>query len=231
VETKQKRWWRRKMNLILAAVGLVVLSLALITAVNLYVMRVGRSHSVRERGDAPVRQVAIVLGARVFEDGGMAAMTSDRVETAAELYHRGLVKKLLISGDHGREDYDEVNTMRAAAEECGVPPQDIFLDHAGFSTYETMCRARKIFGVESALVVTQKFHLPRAVYLAGQFGIDAVGVPADRQSYKQSSFHAVREILARCKAYAQVIAHSSPRFLGDTYDITGDGRVTWDKLD
>jgi SanA protein len=154
-------------------------------------------------------------------------MLADRLETGVELYRLGKVEKLLLSGDHGTVPYDEVNAMRTYVIERGVPPEDIFMDHSGFSTFDSMYRARDVFLVTDALVVTQDFHLPRAVYTARALGLEATGVSADRRPYRDTGRLAVREWLARCKAFLQLqVLNSRPRFLGPTIPITGDGRAT-----
>jgi len=124
----------------------------------------------------------LVLGAKVKADGEMSPMLKERVDYGIEIYRRGLAKKIIMSGDHSREDYDEVNTMKNYAVEQGVPSEDIFMDHAGFSTYESMYRAKEIFQTERVIVVTQKYHLYRAVYDARAFSMEAAGVACDRQS-------------------------------------------------
>ncbi len=179
--------------------------------------------------DYPKMQAAIVLGAYVHPGGSLSHMLADRVKTAVELYEEGYVDKILMTGDNGRIDYDEVNYMRLYAENLGVPTEDIFMDHAGFSTYDSMYRAREIFQVHSAVVVTQAFHLPRATYTARAMGIDAVGVGADKHVYAGASFYELREVAARIKAFLQIhVIKSKPRFLGEVLPIEGDGRVTHD---
>lgn len=133
--------------------------------------------------DAPVRQVAIVFGAQVRRDGMPSAVLRDRIETAVKLYKNGKVEKLLMSGDNRFVDYNEPKSMRRYALTLGVPDADIVLDYAGRRTYDTCYRAKEVFGVNSAILVTQGFHLPRALFLCKAFGIDAVGVGADNYYY------------------------------------------------
>ncbi len=173
--------------------------------------------------------VAIVLGAKVKADGTPSDILRDRLLTAIDLYRAGSVDKILVSGDDGQVEYDEVNAMRVYLLAASVDPDDIFLDHAGFDTYDSMIRARKVFGVAKAIVVTQTYHLPRALYLADAFGIDAQGVAADRQTYLGIFRYEARELLADVKAVIDVVLHASPHFLGETIDVTGDGRMTWDE--
>jgi len=179
--------------------------------------------------DVRPAQAALVLGAYVFPDGRPSTMVEDRLLTAWDLYQAGKVEKILISGDHGRVEYDEVNAMRRFLEAKGVPPEDIFMDHAGFDTYDSMYRARDVFQVHSTVVVTQAFHLPRAIWLARRMGLEADGVVADRWVYDKAEYYAAREVLARVKAFGEWLIHRKPVFLGPVIPITGDGRVTHDQ--
>jgi vancomycin permeability regulator SanA len=178
---------------------------------------------------APARHTAIVLGASVHRKGKPSDMLRDRLDTALELYRAGKVRKLLLTGDHGRRGYDEVTVMRKHVLQRGARPEDVFTDHAGFTTYESMARARALFGVESAIVVTQAFHLPRAVYLARGLGLPAVGVEADRHRYRTGVQQGVREAFARVKAFADLQLGRRAPLGGPRVDINGDGRVTWER--
>lgn len=188
----------------------------------------GRAHMV-PADQAGQAQVILVLGAYVFPDGRVSDMVADRLETALALYRTGKAPKILVTGDHGQVSYDEVNTMRRYLEEKGVPTQDIFMDHAGFDTYNSMYRARDVFLVRSAIVVTQRFHLPRAVYIARELGLDAEGVVADRHRYSGAAYYDLREFGARLKAFGEVLIRPKPVFLGPVIPITGDGRATHDQ--
>jgi SanA protein len=172
------------------------------------------------------------LGALVFRSGNLSDVLADRVDTGIDLYRAKKVDKILLTGDHGRVGYDEVNAMRRYALKQGIPPEDIFMDHAGFSTYESMFRARDVFKVKSAIVVTQRFHLARSVYTARALGIRATGIEADRHIYRNAIFNELREVMARTKAFIEVnITHPKPKFLGPQIPITGDGRLTNDESD
>lgn len=202
-----------------------------VLSVNYYIKTAGQRHINNLLTQVEAAETAIVLGARVYSSGNPSPMLADRLDTAIDLYHNGKVSKLLLTGDHGQKSYDEVNAMRQYTEDQGVPPEDIFLDHAGFSTYDSMYRARDIFQVKSAVVITQRFHLPRAVFTANQMGIEAAGLVADRHTYPGEAYYELREILARNKAFLQLfILKSSPKYLGPVIPITGDGRSTWDEL-
>lgn len=168
----------------------------------------------------------LVLGAGVKADGTPSHMLEDRLLTAIDLYNKGAAPKLLMSGDHGRSDYDEVNCMKAYAIEHGVDEDDIFLDHAGFSTYESAVRAKKIFGAERVVVVTQKYHLYRALYDAKAFGTECVGVGADIRQYFGQTMRDLRETAARAKDFAYAIFKPDPTFLGEKISLEGSGSVT-----
>lgn len=178
------------------------------------------------RGEPPrYAQVAIVLGALVYPDGRLSAVLEDRVQAGARLYRDGRVDAVLVSGDHGRLGYDEVTPMRDRLIELGVPARDVFEDHAGFDTWQSMVRARRIFGARSAIVVTNRFHIARATYLARQAGLEAGGLSADRPGgYGIKGREAgLREVLARAKAVVlRPGALGGPRI-----SLSGDGRASW----
>ncbi len=173
-------------------------------------------------------QVVIVPGASVLRSGVPSDVLADRLLTALELYQADKVEKFLLSGDDGQDGYDEVSSMRDFLLDRGVPGQDIFLDHAGFDTYDTLYHAKAVFGVSSAIIVTQKFHLPRALFIADALAIKNIGVIADRQPYVKAIIFSLREWPARFKALFDVVGRAKPTYLGDPIDITGDGQVTWE---
>lgn len=169
----------------------------------------------------------IVLGCAAW-GGGPSPMLADRLETAVALYKAGVAPKILMSGDHGQEDYNEVGVMREYAMDSGVPSEDIFMDHAGFSTYETMYRAADIFGIKKAVIVTQQYHLYRSMYSAGAYGIECYGVDAGASNYIVNPKYYPREVLAQAKDFWQCMFRVKPTFLGDKIDIRGNGEVTLD---
>jgi SanA protein len=212
--------------------ALAVLFALLLVLANGIIIKTSDKYIAATIEEAPKAQVAVVLGALVFRDGRLSYVLADRVDTAIDLYRKKKVDKILLTGDHGRVSYDEVNAMRRYALKHGIPPEDVFMDHAGFSTYESMFRARDVFRVKSAIIVTQRFHLARSVYTARALGIDAMGVEADRHIYIHPLLNNAREILARTKAFIDVnITHPNPKFLGPQIPITGDGRLTNDESD
>lgn len=168
----------------------------------------------------------LVLGCGVCEDGTPSLMLRDRLDMGIALYEAGAAKKLLMSGDHGREEYDEVNTMKAYALERGVPSEDIFMDHAGFSTYDSMYRARDVFCAKKVLIVTQPYHLPRALYVAERLGLDAYGVAALDVSYRGQQYREFREMLARVKDFCTAWIQPQPKFLGEAIPVSGNGNLT-----
>ena len=172
----------------------------------------------------------LVLGALVYDESRLSPILKDRVETAVRLYEAGKANRLLLSGDHGQKDYDEVNAMMHYAVSRGVPREDIFLDHAGFSTYESLYRARDVFCVESVIIVTQQFHLSRSVYIARGLGLDAHGVSADLRRYADEQKNNTRESFARLKDFFYVnIFLPKPKYLGDAIPIYGESHLTHDK--
>lgn len=171
-------------------------------------------------GDLPKSQTAIVLGARVLPDGTLSTVLRDRVDTAIALYKKGIVKTILVSGDNSSVEYNEVNITRIYLLQNGIPSEDIFLDHAGFDTYSTMYRAREVFLVKDAIIVTQTFHLARAIFIAQNLGINAYGISADKREYLFKN--TLRELLANVKAVIDVVLERVPKFLGEEIPITGD---------
>ena len=170
---------------------------------------------------------AVILGAGV-RDGKPTPMLRDRLLTGIELYKSGTVKKLIMSGDHGSDDYDEVNIMKSFAVDSGVPDSDIFMDHAGFSTYETIYRAKEIFEADNIIIVSQKYHLYRALYIAEKLGVKAVGISADLRTYSGQAKRDLREILARDKDFFNCIFKPEPTYLGDKIPVSGNGNLTND---
>ncbi len=199
----------------------------LVALANAYVLLEG-DDATSDVAEVSRAEVAIVPGAFVEPSGKMSAMLADRVKQASALWHAGKVEKILVSGDHGTWQYDEPDTMRKALVRDGVTPEDIFEDHAGFDTWATMVRARSIFGVHDAVVVTQGFHMPRALYLADAAGIDATGLTADLHHWGyQGHKSEVREVLSRVKAVVDV-SLDTPAMAGPKIPIaTTDGRESW----
>lgn len=187
-------------------------------------------YSIDDISSLPEADCVIVPGALVYGDESLSAVLQDRVDYAIKIYEAGKADRLLFSSDHGETDYDEVNSMMDYAVSRGVPESDIFLDHAGFSTYETMYRARDVFLVKSAIIVTQQFHVSRSVYIARALGLNAYGVNSNPRQYGNETRDNIRESLARIKDYLSVnIFRPKPEYLGDAIPIFGDSSLTHDK--
>ncbi len=207
-------------------VAWIVLVILVFTMYANYTVYIAGRDGVYTLRDAPQAEAAVVLGARVYKNGTLSTVLADRMDTGIELYQAGKVQKLLLTGDHGQATYDEVNAMRRYAMAREVPDEDIFMDHAGFSTYDSMYRAKDVFRVQKAIIVTQKFHLSRALYIARAVGLEAGGVLADKREYSGMDYLYLRETLARTKAVTQVVLGMKPKYLGPAIPITGDGRTT-----
>ncbi|MDD3435387.1 MAG: ElyC/SanA/YdcF family protein [Patescibacteria group bacterium] len=172
--------------------------------------------------------VGLVLGARAYNDNQVSPIFSDRLITAADLYNEGKIENIIVSGDHGSATYDEVTAGRNFLLDQGIPGDDIFLDHAGFDTYDSVYRAQEIFKASRVLIITQRFHLPRALYFAEERGLLALGCVADKQVYENLNYFENREILARVKGWLEAFVKRKPKYLGETIDLQGSGKLTWD---
>jgi vancomycin permeability regulator SanA len=174
----------------------------------------------------------IILGCRVYSDGTLSHMLNDRMEVGTALYfdmsEKGSYTKILVSGDHGTAEYNEVEAMKQFAVSNGIQSSDVFMDHAGFSTYESIYRAKEIFGAKKIVIVTQKYHLYRALYVAEALGVEAYGVSADLRSYRGQIKYDLREILARNKDFLSAIFKPEPTYLGDKISLDGSGDATND---
>lgn len=184
--------------------------------------------SVEESAKLEDIDCIIVLGCQVKSDGSLSHMLRDRLMRGVELYKQSTAPKIIMSGDHGQKNYDEVNAMKQYAIENGVPSEDVFMDHAGFSTYETIFRAKEIFKAEKVVIVTQEYHLYRALYIAKQLGLEAYGVSADLNRYAGQSMRDMREVLARNKDFLKCIFKPNPTYLGEAIPVSGNGDATND---
>jgi SanA protein len=221
------RPFRRHPRITLAVAGAFLLTIAGVIGANALVVISSSGDDTKDLAKLRHAQVALVLGAQVQSDGQMSAMLADRVSQAVALWRAGKVDRVLVSGDHKRWSYDEPGTMKDALLAAGVPASAIFTDHAGFNTWASMVRARKVFDVRSAIVVTQGFHMARALYLARAAGLSAQGLDADLRGYgRQGTKSDVREVLARVKAVGDG-AVGSHVLLGPRIPISGDGRASW----
>ena len=198
--------------------------------INLYVKNSTKNQRI-EKGDySTLKNIdcIIILGAGIWGDKP-SPMLEDRLKEGILLYNNEVSDKIIMSGDHGREEYDEVNTMKKYAIENGILSENIFMDHAGFSSYESIYRAKEIFNAKKVVIVTQKYHLYRALYIANQLGLEAYGVGADSRQYVGEIYREAREILARNKDFIKCIFKPEPTYLGDTIPVSGNGDITNDK--
>ena len=214
---------------ILLCLGL--LGVAAVFGINAFVKASVRDRILSPEDAAVLQDVdcILVLGCGVRSDGTPSDMLHDRLRRGVELYDLAAAPKLLMSGDHGREGYDEVDAMKSFAVSAGVASEHVFMDHAGFSTYESMYRAKEIFQAEKILIVTQGYHLYRAIYIAQSLGLEAYGVAADYRGYSGQIVRDIREILARVKDFGTSILQPKPTYLGEAIPIWGDGDLTNDE--
>ncbi len=217
----------RKRRLLLVATFVGAAVVAIVLTANAVVLHGGtadsKAHPMPEQADC-----ALVLGAFVRPDGSPSDVLRDRLDEAIAVWRAGRVKTILVSGDHHTPGYDEPNAMRRYLEAQGVPPEIVFMDHAGVDTYSSVWRAKHVFGASRVVVVTQRFHLSRAVWVARSLGLDADGSAADRHVYRSIAWLQMREVGSRTKAFVDVLygREASIRHRGAPIDLGGDGRVT-----
>lgn len=209
---------------------IIAAAAALVMIINQYVVQTGSKYIVGP-DEAPAADAVLILGAYVFPDGTVSTMLNDRLSVGHDLYKKGVSGKIIVSGDHGQKNYDEVNVMKMYLLNKNVPAEDVFMDHAGFNTYDSVYRARDIFAVKKVIIVTQKYHLFRAVFIARELGLEAYGVAADKRNYGEvMNMYGIREIAARNKDFFLArVFKPEPRFLGKAIPVTGDGRTTDDR--
>ena len=209
---------------------IVIALMLIILGINLYVKSSTKNQIIENNDYSNLKDIdcIVVLGAGIWGDKP-SPMLEDRLLQAIDLYQNNVSSKIIMSGDHGKQDYAEVNTMKNFAIDKGVPSESIFMDHAGFSSYESIYRAKEIFGAKKIVIVTQKYHLYRALYIANQLGIEAYGVGADPRQYVGATYRELREILARNKDFIKCIFKPEPTYLGDTIPVSGNGDITNDK--
>lgn len=224
---KRKNLWIRLMWIGISLIGFVIV---FTVACNIYVVKKYSDRILTvEACKEQKADCIMVLGALVYEDGRPCHMLQDRLNRGIELYQNGVSDRLLMTGDHGQIEYDEVNVMKQYAVDAGVMRDDIFMDHAGFSTYDSMYRAKAVFGVKKMIIVTQRYHMPRALYIANKLGIDAYGVCAEDITYSGQAMRDVREIAARIKDIWSVLWKPDPKYLGEAIPISGSGAFTDDQ--
>ena len=220
----------KKKIYIIIAVSVILVVFLSVFSINYYVKSVSGKKIVSPEKITEINNAdcIIILGCGVKFNGQPSMMLADRLERGIDLYKHGVAPKIIMSGDHGQIEYDEVNTMKQFAIDKNIPSEDIFMDHAGFSTYESMYRAKEIFKAQSIVIVSQEYHLYRAIYIAEKLGIEAYGVNADYRLYGGEKYREAREILARVKDFFKTIFKPEPTYLGETIPVSGNGNITND---
>lgn len=231
-ETKKKKEPKKNnafKKTIKALLILIVLGALFVVISNLIIVNANKSKMVSDEELKELKADCIlILGAGVWDDGKPSPILADRLDEGARLYKENIAEKILVSGDHGQTNYDEVNAMKKYLTDAGVPGEDVFMDHAGFSTYESIYRAKEVFGVEKLIVVTQEYHMYRALYICEKLGLTACGASADPREYAGALMRNAREMIARDKDVFTCLFKPKPTYLGDPVDIHGDGNVTND---
>ena len=208
---------------------IIIITVVIGIAINLYVKLSTKKQIIKENEYEKLSDIdcIIILGAGIWGDKP-SPMLEDRLLEGIKLYQNNVSNKIIMSGDHGRKEYNEVKIMKEYAIEKGIPSENIFMDHAGFSTYDSIYRAKDIFQAKKVIIVTQKYHLYRALYIANRLGLEAYGVGADPRKYVGAIYRETREILARDKDFVKCIFKPKPTYLGDTIPVSGNGDVTND---
>ncbi len=221
----QKQWCAIAKNAVVLLLLFALLFAITLLALNAAIKSVTKDRILSPQTAAQLGNIdcILVLGCHV-----RSQYLADRLTTAFGLYDMGASPKFLMTGDHGREVYDEVNYMLDKAEEHGIERKDVFTDHAGFSTYESIYRAKEIFGAERIIIVTQEYHLYRSLYLAEKLGIEAYGVSASLHGYGSQDYQDMRESLARMKDFFYALIKPEPTFLGESIPISGDAYPSHD---
>lgn len=210
------------------------LGVFIIFSINYYIVKTTEKYVFTEIEKLPKVDAIIVLGAKVNQEK-LSCVLEDRLVAGINIIYANKAEAILLSGDHGQKEYDEVNSMRKYIfrRNFKVKKEQIFMDHAGFDTYDSMFRAKEIFDIKSAIIVTQDFHINRSVYIARNLGINAYGFAVNEDMYKESvRFNwKIREILTRVKAFKDVLISSNPTYLGEKIPITGNGMKSWDTIE
>ncbi len=224
-EIKHKKRFK---SFLIICCGLAVFCVLMLLGVSEYVVTHTRSRILSIEAAAELENIdcILVLGASVKPDGTPSNMLFDRILTGVYLYKAGAAPKIIMSGDHGKANYNEVGTMKRYAVAEGIASEDVFMDHAGFSTYESIYRAKDVFQAKKVLIVTQEYHLYRALYIAEKLGLEAYGVSADLRDYAGQYKRDLREVLARSKDFVMAIVKPQPTYLGSVIPISGNGDAT-----
>lgn len=218
----------KRVIIIMVIIVFIILTVAL--RMNFFVINKTKNKIISEEQAKELSDVdcVLVLGAGIWGNSP-SPMLEDRLLQGISLYKNNVSNKIIMSGDHGTKEYDEVNVMKQFAIERQVESEDIFMDHAGFSTYDSIYRAKEIFQAKKIIIVTQKYHIYRALYIAEKLGIEAYGVNSDPRKYAGQVVRDLREIIARDKDIIKCIIKPEPTYLGDTIPVSGNGDSTNDK--
>lgn len=209
-------------------VCLIVISALVVFGIDLYVVFSTKDRIVNEYSELKDIDCIVVLGAGVYDDKP-SPMLKDRLDTAVMLFNDGVSEKIIMSGDHMNENHDEVNVMKTYAVEEGINSSSILMDHAGISTYDSIYRVKNIFRAKRVVIVTQEYHLYRALYIAKSLGLESYGVSADTIRYSGQFIRDIREVLARDKDFVKTIFKPESKYLGEVIPVSVDGDITNDK--
>lgn len=208
---------------------LAIIVTLLVLSINLYIIYVTKP-TIKNIEELEYNDIdcIIILGAGI-RGQNPSPILEDRLLTGVDLYKENIANKIIVSGDHGHEYYDEVNVMKKYLIEKEIPSEDIFMDHAGFSTYDSIYRAKEIFKTKKVVIVTQEYHLYRALHIAKKLDLEAYGVVANKREYQFQLKRDIREIAARFKDFIKCILKPQPKYLGETIPINTNGNITNDK--
>ena len=208
---------------------LILILVFIISSINLYVNSTTKS-KIKKLDELNYKEIdcIIVLGAGIRGEKP-SPMLEDRLLTSIELYTNNVSDKIIVSGDHGQEYYDEVNVMKNYLTDNDIPSENIFMDHAGFSTYDSIYRAKEIFKAKKVIIVTQEYHLYRALYISKKLDLEAYGVSANKREYQFQLKRDIREAAAIVKDFIKCIIKPKPTYLGEIIPVSGNGDITNDK--
>ena len=217
-------------RIIIGVIVMIFIILIMLLGINFFVVAKTKSKilSTEQANELENVDCILILGAGIWGENP-SPMLEDRLLQGIELYKNGVSTKIIMSGDHGSDNYDEVNVMKRFAIEKGVKSEDIFMDHAGFSTYDSIYRAKEVFKVKKMVVVSQKFHLYRALYISNALDVEAYGVMAEPTKYSGQFYRELREILARDKDFVKSILKPKSTYVGESIPVSGNGDETNDK--
>ena len=197
--------------------------------INLYMILKTSKKIKKINENIPKSDAIMVLGCEIRKNGYPGIVLKQRLDKAIEVYRNGLAEKILVTGNHATDEYDEVNSMKNYLKSKGIESNKIFMDHAGFTTYESMYRAKFVFNVKSMIIVTQKYHLYRSIYIANKLGMEVYGISARDIKDRRIKGHFLREFCARIKNFIKCIYKPESRYMGEIIHISGDGNITNDK--